>query len=265
MLEALMCSELSERQFKVTLAIIRQTLGYQRDSAALSLLDISKLTGIAKPHISPILKQLEALHIVTITAATGRTPQVVAMEQDVSKWLTGSATVPESGTVTKSVTVTDSVTVTKSVTKGYQIGNGKGYQIGNGYLIKENIKENSKEREGGTVTKSVTVPKSGTVDNTPTPTRSPYGYYKNVFLSAEELDYLNQHFGEWNAKRYIDKLDSYLKEHPEKQYKDHAATLRKWLNEDYITKDVGKPTPEALKPQIDISKYEEAAKLGGIW
>ena len=61
----------------------------------------------------------------------------------------------------------------------------------------------------------------------------PLGPYKNVFLSAEELNALRQEFP-GQADTYIEKLSVYMKQHG-KTYADHAVTLRKWLHEDQKT------------------------------
>ncbi len=59
----------------------------------------------------------------------------------------------------------------------------------------------------------------------------PRGKYANVFLDDADVEVLESDFpGEVNGK--IEKLSEYLYQHPEKQYADHAAVVRKWIKED---------------------------------
>ena len=63
---------------------------------------------------------------------------------------------------------------------------------------------------------------------------APFGEYKNVFLSEEELEKLKDEFPD-AYERYINKLSSYLAS-TGKHYKSHYATIRKWAIEDAAKK-----------------------------
>ena len=58
------------------------------------------------------------------------------------------------------------------------------------------------------------------------------GEYQKVLLSNEDQEELCNRFGFETVVKYIDRLDEYLFEHPEKDYKNHKATITKWIKED---------------------------------
>lgn len=69
-------------------------------------------------------------------------------------------------------------------------------------------------------------------------TPPPRGQYANVFLDDADVEILEADFPhEVNGK--IEKLSEYLHQHPQKEYADHAAVLRKWLMEDAVPKRLG--------------------------
>ena len=61
-------------------------------------------------------------------------------------------------------------------------------------------------------------------------TRTAYGKYQNVFLSAEELEQLQIDVPLY--REYIEKLSAYMQTSG-KRYKDHAATVRSWYTQDH--------------------------------
>ena len=74
--------------------------------------------------------------------------------------------------------------------------------------------------------------------------RTPRGDYGNVFLSDDEINKLNQDYGEDNIRTYIQKVDNYVQSKG-RPYSDYAATLRSWLDKDGIKKS-----------DFDASKYD---------
>ena len=80
---------------------------------------------------------------------------------------------------------------------------------------------------------------------------APFGRYKNVFLSEKELAELQEELpGKWEY--YIDRLSSYIASSG-KNYKNHAATIRRWAADD---KAKGKP-----KKGIPDYSYKEGESL----
>lgn len=103
LLDALVAARLSSRQWAVVMAVVRKTYGFNKKVDDIGLSQLSAMTGIAKPHVSVAVRQLEAMRIFTRTA--GQFGHVLGLNKNHKAW----------------VGVTETVTVTESVT-GYQIG-----------------------------------------------------------------------------------------------------------------------------------------------
>ena len=118
LLEALMLARLTSRQWAVAIALIRKTYGYNKKTDDIGLSQLADLTGLAKPHVSVAVRELEERRI--ISRKQGKFGHIMGLNKDHVQW-TGVERRAEKG-VTKSVTVTESVTVTDLVKGGYQIG-----------------------------------------------------------------------------------------------------------------------------------------------
>ena len=80
---------------------------------------------------------------------------------------------------------------------------------------------------------------------------APFGRYENVFLSEKELAELQEELpGKWEY--YIDRLSGYIASSG-KNYKNHAATIRRWAADDRAK---GKP-----KKGIPDYSYKEGESL----
>lgn len=62
---------------------------------------------------------------------------------------------------------------------------------------------------------------------------SPYGRFQNVFLTDGQLCELKQEYP-YDYKKKIEKLSNYMESHG-KNYKNHFAILRDWLEQDRVT------------------------------
>lgn len=58
------------------------------------------------------------------------------------------------------------------------------------------------------------------------------GIYQNVFLTDEEQKDLTERLGFESVAEYVDRLSTYMKENPGKTFKNHKATIEKWIKED---------------------------------
>lgn len=116
LLEALLSARLSSRQWCVVVALARKTYGYGKKVDDIGLSQLADLTGLAKPHVSVTVRELEERRI--ITRKQGKFGHILGINKHHSQWSSSTKTV----TVTDSVTVTETVTVTDSVNKGYRIG-----------------------------------------------------------------------------------------------------------------------------------------------
>ena len=111
LLEAILLADLSKRQQKVILAIIRKTYGYNKTCDDITVSQLSLLTGMAAPHVSTTIKELMAANIVS--AESGRYGKILSINKKYDEWK-----------VTKTVTITKTV-ITKTVTENYQNGNSE--------------------------------------------------------------------------------------------------------------------------------------------
>jgi phage replication O-like protein O len=151
LLDAMIQTGLSKREWPIVMAVIRMTYGYNRKEDALSGWQIAEMTGIARPHVSTSLSDLIERRVLIRSekhrSSHGRDVHYISINKHYNEWQT----------VTKTVTVTDSVTVTKTVTPSYQNGNltvtktvTPSYQ--NGTHSKDSIKDNLKERRDKSLT-----------------------------------------------------------------------------------------------------------------
>lgn len=76
-------------------------------------------------------------------------------------------------------------------------------------------------------------------------TRARYGPHSNVFLTAKELQQLQEKFPDWQQK--IDRLSMYMKSSG-KKYADHFATICYWADQDSKS---GKARRRLSKEDID--------------
>lgn len=85
-LESLASCDLSGRELRLLMIIMRYTYGFQRKKAELSLSFLSKATGIRPEHISKSLKKLSDRNIINICPASGLSPQQISLNKGCSKW-----------------------------------------------------------------------------------------------------------------------------------------------------------------------------------
>lgn len=112
LLEALLLAKLTSRQWSVAVALIRKTYGYNKKTDDIGLGQLSDLTGLAKPHVSVAVRELEERRI--ISRKQGKFGHIMGINKNHGQW---------AGVERRSsLRVTESVTVTDSVEGGYQIG-----------------------------------------------------------------------------------------------------------------------------------------------
>ncbi len=130
-LEQLMSFDLSGREFKIVLAVIRKTYGFHKTAEELSLKTLSKLTGINKGDISTVVNSLMEREIIfEIEKPDFFSGRTITLNENVNKWKNKKHTVCKKQTQTVCENTTQ--TVCKKPTPIY---------------IKENNKRNIKERE----------------------------------------------------------------------------------------------------------------------
>ena len=209
LLEALCRLNISGNEMRILLYIIRRTYGFNRSYTELPLSEISAAVGIRKNHVSEVLNRLSTKNIIELHSNRGIKPQTISIVKNYEKWAVEScAVLPFPKTGT--VPENRNPTVPENRNPTY----------------KENIKE---KKERGKE-------------------RTPRGRYGNVFLSDDEINKLNQDYGEAHIRDYIQRVDNHVQS-TGKPYADYEATLRKWLEQD------GVKTLE--QGEFDVSKYEQ--------
>lgn len=204
LLEAICRLNISGNEMRILLYIIRRTYGFNRSYAEIPLSDISEALGMRKNHISEALKKLSVKKIVELHPNKGAKPQTISIVKNYEKWVVESCAnlpFPKTGTVPEN----RNTTVPEN-------GNTTVPENGN-HTYKENKKEN-KERDKE---------------------RTPLGEFGNVFLSDDEINKLNQDYGENNVREYIRRVDEWVQS-TGRTRSDYYATLRHWLDQDGVKK-----------------------------
>lgn len=113
LLDALCKLKVSQNKFRIILFIIRNTYGYQRKEAPMSLSYIGTALNIKRHHVMDDLAELEEAKIITIQKHSGITPQVISLNKNYNEWVlpkqvtvpqTGNTTVPQTGNTTVTCT-----------------------------------------------------------------------------------------------------------------------------------------------------------------
>ena len=89
------------------------------------------------------------------------------------------------------------------------------------------------------------------------PTKHKYGEYKNVLLSDEELDKLQNEYPDWQER--IERLSSYVAS-TGKSYKSHYATIRNWAR-----KDATQPTRNNFVKQSKADELDDFYRMAKEW
>lgn len=95
--DALLRHDLTGRQLKVVMAIMRKTYGYGKKFDDMSAAQLGELCGMARNHVTTTLKQLEASNIISVRP--GRYGQVVGINKHYTTWAGHEPASPKSGLV----------------------------------------------------------------------------------------------------------------------------------------------------------------------
>lgn len=138
LLEQIVLADFSGAEFKILFAIVRQTYGYQKKSAAISRAQFSEMCGLHEITVSKTMKKLIAQKVVTETASPGFAKcREVAINKNYTEWVVKrlSSSQNERGSQTATL-------------GGSQMATLRGSQTTNpSYYIKDKYKNNSKNRE----------------------------------------------------------------------------------------------------------------------
>jgi phage replication O-like protein O len=84
LLEAVMRANLSRRQYKVVLAVIRKTYGYGKKEAELTMTEIANMTGLDLAHVSRTVNELAKT--ATLLKRQGGGGQVIGLNKNYGQW-----------------------------------------------------------------------------------------------------------------------------------------------------------------------------------
>ena len=109
LLEAALCTELTVRQLKIVLAVIRKTYGFNKKTDRITNTQIAKMTGIHHTHICKAKNELLDRHILVMVGCE------IGVNNVVSEW--GNAVSQNSKTLAKSANKTLPKSANKTLAK----------------------------------------------------------------------------------------------------------------------------------------------------
>ena len=101
LLEAMIKLPLSGYDLRIILAIARFTYGFSKKEDTISLSQISKITGIRRPHISRTIKALLPTMVIAVTNNGNRLPLSYRINKDYDSWKPKTVTKDGNNIVTK--------------------------------------------------------------------------------------------------------------------------------------------------------------------
>ena len=84
LLEAITRFDFSKRQYKILLAVIRKTYGYQKKADVISSGQLADMTGLHSPHCRAAVKELSELGVLSIKKIGQY--QSIELIKDYEKW-----------------------------------------------------------------------------------------------------------------------------------------------------------------------------------
>ena len=211
LLEALCLLNISCSELRIMLYIIRMTNGFNRSFAELPLAEIAGAVGMKKANVSRALKKLKELDLIELHPNRGIRPQTISVNS-CEKWSVESCAESQ---LSKQITVINSDNPTVINSDNPTVINS------DNHTYKERNKESIKER--GKKTPSHEDKKN-------------YSHSGRVLLTESEYEQLVKDYGESIIRKYIGRIDDWQRS-AGKEYHDHAAAIRHWLEQDGVKKD----------------------------
>lgn len=85
-MDALVATDLSGQDFKITLLIIRKTYGYNKCEDAVSLSQMEEATGMGRIRCSQVVNRLQLMKILTVTENINGIGKKYKLNKDFEKW-----------------------------------------------------------------------------------------------------------------------------------------------------------------------------------
>ena len=230
-IEELCRINLSKYEWRILLAIIRKTYGYNKKSDYISLSQLAKSTKIRQNHCGRAVALLRNKNIITTTSSGRGYMSNVAFQKDFENWQT-TTNLGSSGISTTSSGLTTTNLGSRSTTSsgssdktaiiaGY-INPGKGLvtNISDIQLLPVQVhtKDKRKDKRKDTNTKDKRAP-------------ARKKYLEFVFLSNKEYQKLTEQLEERKRDEMIETLNNYIGS-TGKKYKSHYYTILNWIRRD---------------------------------
>jgi phage replication O-like protein O len=135
LLDAVIGHDFSKRQLKILLFVMRKTYGWNKSEDDIARSQITEATGLANPHVTTALQELQAANVLIITQ--GKYAKRYKINKYYDQWR-----ITKTVTITETVTVTETVTITETVTEDYRNGNNS---LPKQYPQKTTPKDNTKD------------------------------------------------------------------------------------------------------------------------
>ncbi len=113
LLEAIGRAELSGREFRIMVAVIRKTYGYGKKADQLSHGQIARMIGVQRHHVCKLVQRLIKRRILGVTENGNRSPNNLWIQKDYSQW----AKRPSEGNTLRGVTKNGNRVFPSSVTE----------------------------------------------------------------------------------------------------------------------------------------------------
>lgn len=138
LLEQIVLADFTAAEYKILLVVIRQTYGYQKKSAAISMMQFSEMCSLHKITVFKTVKKLIEKKVVEEVSSPGFAKRrEVAINKNYTEWLVKPLTLSQNETVSqtanKRVSQTANLTVSQTANPSY--------------YIKDKYKNNFKNRE----------------------------------------------------------------------------------------------------------------------
>lgn len=135
LLDAIIQTDFSKRQYKILLYIMRKTYGWNKTEDDISRSQIVDATQLKNPHVTTTIQELLEMNVLIVS--NGKFAKRYKINKHYDTWR-----VTKTVTITKSVNVTETVTITETVTDCYQNGN---FSLPKQYPQKTTPKDNTKD------------------------------------------------------------------------------------------------------------------------
>lgn len=251
--EAFCRINLSAYESRIVWFILRKTYGYHKTTDRISFSQFEEFTKLKHWHISRTLDRLLKRNIITRTGEGYNL--IYGLQKDYDLWINQ-----------ESVTKSSPIQVTKIST--YSGDKSVPIQVTNPSVKSSPIQVESSPLQVELVPIQVTnlSPKEvhtkcrNIITNNITKCidKKPYGEFKNIFLTDEEVIKLKERFGDKEAKERVLAASESFQSHKDysKKYTDHYATILTWARMD--TKRQNNGGNNGRKPETRASdRYED--------